>query len=78
MNELRILGNCQVGGIAESISLLVEGVKVHGEFAPSNIAELGSVLNQHIEYQGSSSHLQWSVVANNNTGHIFVIFKGGD
>jgi hypothetical protein len=53
MNELRILGNCQVGGIAESVSLLVEGVTVHGEFAPSNIAELGSVLNQHIEYQGS-------------------------
>ncbi|NBX51035.1 hypothetical protein EBT25_14170, partial [bacterium] len=53
MKELKILGNCQVGGIADSISLLVEGVKVHGEFAPSNIAELGSVLKQHIEHQGS-------------------------
>ena len=53
MKEIKILGNCQVGGIAESVSLLVEGVTVHGEFAPSNIAELGSVLRQHIEYQGS-------------------------
>ena len=53
MKEIKILGNCQVGGIAESVSLLVEGVTVHAEFATHNIAELASVLNQHIEYQGS-------------------------
>jgi hypothetical protein len=52
LKEIKILGNCQVGGIAESISLLVEGSKVHGELATNNIAELGSVLSQHIECQG--------------------------
>lgn len=52
MNKIKILGNCQVGGIAESVSLLVEEVTVHGELAPSNIAELGSVLSDHLEFQG--------------------------
>ena len=67
MKDLRILGNCQVGGIAESISLLIEGAKVLGEIAPSNVADLGNILSQHIHHQGSLivSDSVGNLIANN-------------
>ncbi len=52
MAILKILGNCQVGGIADSISLLVNEVEVIGEVAPTESSALIAVLENHLECQG--------------------------
>jgi hypothetical protein len=52
MGKLRILGNCQVGGIADSISLLVNEVEIIGEVAPSETVALSAILDDHLECQG--------------------------
>jgi hypothetical protein len=52
MSKLKILGNCQVGGIADTISLLFTGIEATGEIAPTHISELSKVLDDHLENQG--------------------------
>lgn len=46
---LKVLGNCQVGGIADSLELLSGGSKVEGVLLSSDPRTLHSELNKHIE-----------------------------
>ncbi len=52
MRKIHILGNCQVGGIADSISLLFDNIEVEREIHTFDITALSSVLEKHLKSQG--------------------------
>ncbi len=52
MRKIHILGNCQVGGIADSISLLFDDIEVEREIHTFDIPALSAVLEKHLESQG--------------------------